>query len=707
MNALLRCAAGLFCAIPLAALGAVPPAADYKESELLVKYRSDSVGVSVKSGLGLTTQRQLGNGVELVTLPAMTTVDSALDLLKRDDRVAYAEPNFRRYKRAAVPNDPLFDQQWGLRNTGQANFVSGGPAGTPGADMNLVEAWDANGDGVADRVGSNSVVVAIIDDSVETTHEDLRDNIVAGYDFKDNDNDPNPSSSDDVHGTLVAGCVGAVGNNGIGVAGVSWNSRIMPLRFDYDVASQVQAMNYARDHGAKIINASFGGPGYSQTEYNAIQALADSDILYVAAAGNDDSNIDRAELSYPANYDADNIVSVAALSRQGQISSFSQYGSLSVDVAAPGLQIITTAVHNSYSSADTNGVAGTSFSSPYVAGVAALIRAAYPNATYSEVKARLIESGQNGENAQVYTVGGRVDADRAIEMSPRPSLVVESVTIDAAGNGQLDPGETAVVHVVVRNIWQAAGNAQLSATADNGLTIAGGPVALGTLAQNETASVDLQVTVPTTLTGHRYVVFNFALTADGGYQTNRRYVDEVALLPFDVKTTSSFAGFDADLYDEFHAWHFELPNAAPFLVVESNASLDVDILVKRETPPVYTISLNADVTDNNPDFFCTSGTGANCLDPQTYIGGDTTSGLERVCIPNAQPGTYHIVAVNFSQPDAALPYSLHAYPSSICGLQTGGGGGGSAGTATLLTLMLGALARRLRGLRIHRARAAP
>ncbi|WP_428309343.1 S8 family serine peptidase [Hydrocarboniphaga sp.] len=680
---------------------AIQPGVDYRQDELLVKYRDGESPAQVRSSFGMVAKRSLMRGrVELLSLPGFTTAQASAELLRQDPRVEYAEPNYRRRKSTFTPNDPLFPQQWGLYNTGQANFVAGGQAGTPGADLNLLNAWDGADNGSASRIGSASVIVAVVDDGVEISHEDLEANLVTGYDFKGDDADPSPGGNgddydDDGHGTAVAGCIAAVGNNGIGVAGVAWNSKIMPLRFDYDVATQVEALQYARDHGAKIINASFGGPGFSQTELNAIKDLAAHDILYVASAGNDDSNIDRGQLNYPANYDSDNIVSVASISRQGQITSFSQYGPLSVDVAAPGLQIVTTAIHNSYT---TTGISGTSFSAPYVAGVAALIRSQYPSADYREVKARLIESGVNGDNAKQLTIGGRVDADAALDMTARPSLVVKSVTLDAAGNHVLDPGETATMRVVVQNLWQAATNVRISAVAGNGLSIGGGTIALGAIAQNGSASADFTVTVPAGLSGHQYENFTFTLTADGGYSATRSYQDEVGKLTLGSPVSAGFAGSNANLYDEYQAWHVELPTggAPRYLVIESNANDDVDLLVKRGTPPQYDITVGIDPDSDDDGFFCTSGTASKCEDPDTYIGGDTKTGLERICIASPAAGTYHIVAVNFAQLAAPLSYQLSAYTSNVCGPSTSdsGGGGGSFGAPASLLLALAALLRR-------------
>ena len=321
----------------------------YRSGELVVKYRAQvgaSAATAMKAAYGLKTgESMFGGRFERLMLPSALDVPGAVAMLASDPRVEYAEPNFLRRRSAAIPNDPLFGSQWGLRNTGQANFVAGGPAGISGADLNAGNAWDADGDGVADRAGRGNVVIAIIDDAFETTHPDLAANMVAGYDFVDNDSDPRPASSSESHGTAVAGAAAAVGNNGIGVAGAAWNERIMPLRFGYDVASQLRAFDYARLNGARIVNASYGGPGYSQSEFDAIAMLDAAGILFVASSGNQDSNLDFSGATYPANYRVPNVLAVAATNRQDGIASFSTFGPVTVPLAAPGLQIVTTTLN--------------------------------------------------------------------------------------------------------------------------------------------------------------------------------------------------------------------------------------------------------------------------------------------------------------------------------------------------------------------------
>ena len=677
------------------------PLRPYVEGRVIVKYKPGiATGqVAAKRSLGMIALRaHLGGRLETLALPAMTTVPQALALLRADPAIEYAEPDALRVRRAGPPqpDDPLFPDQWGLFNSGQADFLDGSP-GTPGADMNLLDAWDPAHDGTFTGVGDGSATVAIIDDSVLIDHDDLAANIVAGRDFVNGDNDPSPDGRFEFHGTLVAGCVGAVGNNGKGVAGVAWNVKLMPLKFGFDTDSFLSAMDYARTHGANIVNASFGGPTATQSEIDGIQALADADILFVAAAGNDDSNTDLAQLNYPANYPLDNIVSAAATNRQDNITSFSQYGPISADVAAPGFQIVT-ASNNGYSTA---GVSGTSFSSPYTAGVAALLKMKFPSATFGELKARLIEGAEPGGNANRRTAGGRVNAANSLALTARPSLVITGETI-ADANGVLDAGETTTARITLTNLWADATNVSATLSATRGIGSTSGAVSFGSIAAQQSVTRDFTVTVPGTFTDHQYADFTLALSADG-YAAERHFSGELSQLLNGTRVTQAFARTADDPYDDFHAWHFNLdslPAGHDQLVIETTAPADIDLLVKKDAPPRYDITVGI-----NPEFeagfFCTSGDAAdNCQDPQTFISGGVC-GDERVVIDNPEVGaTYHAVVVNFAQLNAGLDYTLRAYTRSratgsdatLCG--GGGGGGGSFGTGALLLLGLAALRRR-------------
>lgn len=694
----------------------------HRQDEILVRYHEHAAAPAAKamrSDYGMRVKRTLERGrVELLELPSVLPLEQALSLLRSDPAVELAEPNFLRRKLEAIPNDPFFGEQWGLKNTGQPNFVTSNPplASVVGADMDLPRAWDRDGDGVPDRTGDGSVTVAIIDDAFDLDHPDLAANFVAGRDTARGDNNPSPDNSLQAHGTMVAGALGAIGDNGIGVAGVAWNVKLLPLKVDeggeLSTAAILAAYDYVEDNAAsrniRIVNASYGGPQYSQLEFNAIRRLRDLGVLFVAAAGNEDSNIDRAVRAYPANYNLDNIIAVAATNRQDNISSFSEYGPLSVDLAAPGLQIVTTTFDGTWNFFPTNrgasGVSGTSFSSPYVAGIAALIAMEHPSADWREIKARLIEgaepSGDEGPTHQ-RTRSGRANAANSLELTPRPSLVLKTVTVDDSatgdGNGRLDPGETADLVVTIENLWQDAGaiQAQLSAPA-GAVTVSDAFDSLASLPGGATGTLRFTVQVPMAGPSYRDLPFSLALSEAGGYGTTRSFSLEVAELRAGVPVNQLLS---TGLYDEFHTYHFDLdslPAGHNRLRFRSSAARDIDLLVKRGSAPEYLITLAV-----NPD-------GEQIFDTDaTWIGGEA-GGNESVCIANPALGTYYVTVVNYDQ-IADTAYQLEAVTDAVedCSATSGGGGGwiggggGGGGAMPLwsLAMLLGVawMRRRPRG----------
>ena len=326
--------------------------------ELLVKYKTHSrtsASAFYKTNWNISTIQSFKSiGCQHVKLPQGMTVEQAVDMYRNDPDVEYAEPNYI-YHATLTPNDSSFLQLWGLNNTGQN--VNGTP-GTSDADIDAIEAWDI-------VTGSNTVVIAVVDSGVKYDHVDLAGNIwinsaentgtpgidddgngyvddIRGWDFVDNDNDPMDYNG---HGTHVAGTIAAVGDNGIGVTGVCWTAKIMPIR-GLDAAGSgwtsnfILAIEYANANGAHVINNSWGGGGYSTPLKAAIDA---SSAVVVCAAGNSNVNNDTTP-HYPSSYTSTNIISVAATDQNDNRASFSNYGATSVDVGAPGTNILSTVI---------------------------------------------------------------------------------------------------------------------------------------------------------------------------------------------------------------------------------------------------------------------------------------------------------------------------------------------------------------------------
>lgn len=327
----------------------------YVPGEIIVKFR-ESAGAAKISALlkssGVTRLREIKKiGVHKLKVPDNMTVEALISKYRADPDVEYAEPNYI-IKMTALPNDPGFPLIWALDNTGQTN-------GVLDADIDAVEAWNVTN-------GSRDIIIAVIDSGVAYNHPDLTGNIwtntaeysgktvfdddsngyvddIYGWDFIDNDGYSLDLNS---HGTHVAGIIGACGDNGLGSTGVMWTVKIMSIRFlgvsgTGDTLDAADAIVYATDHGARIINASWAGYEYSNALYDAIDYARGKGVLFVAAAGNEANNNDI-EPTYPASFNLPNIISVAATDDRDNISSFSNYGAKSVDLGAPGVSIYST-----------------------------------------------------------------------------------------------------------------------------------------------------------------------------------------------------------------------------------------------------------------------------------------------------------------------------------------------------------------------------
>jgi subtilisin family serine protease len=346
--------------------GKIPPgltrlaSAEWAPGRIIVRFRPGVDTLSRRQSLleqGATTIRPLRlPGLELVRLAAGKSVREAIAAFRTDPAVAYAAPDYREHA-FATPNDPQYPTLWGLQK------------------INAPGAWDIT-------TGSASVKVAVVDTGIAAAHEDLA-NVVPGHDFITGDSDPSDANG---HGTHVAGTIGAVGNNGTGVTGVNWNVSLMPLRvldasgsgFDSDI---INAFAFACANGARVVNGSFGGSAFNPAMRDAIAGCANT--LFVFAAGNGGGDLvgDNNDVvpTYPCDYGAppdnlSNIVCVAATDQNDNLTSFSNYGVNSVDLAAPGLGIASTypAYDTVFSDGFEAGLSGWSAQSPWarVSGVA-------------------------------------------------------------------------------------------------------------------------------------------------------------------------------------------------------------------------------------------------------------------------------------------------------------------------------------------------
>ncbi|HUK87980.1 MAG TPA: S8 family serine peptidase, partial [Terriglobales bacterium] len=381
-----------------------PSGPKYAPDRLLVKFRAKSTPsamAAAHAAAGATvaqTYRAVPN-LQLVQLPAGVSVAEALQQYRSNPAVQYAEPDYIVHALETVPNDPSFSQLWAMKNTGQTG-------GTPGADIKATLAWSLS-------TGSSNLVVAVIDTGADYTHPDLSANIwSAPFPFSadgvncsagshgfnaladtcDPMDDANPS-----HGTHVSGTIGAVGNNNLGVAGVNWHVTILPCKFlgangSGPTSAAVACLDLVaslKDQGVNIVatNNSWGGGGFSQALYDAIQAQMDRGILFVAAAGNDSNNNDLLP-DFPSGIDLPNVIAVAATDASDALASFSNFGRYTVHLGAPGVSIFSTLRGNAYGL-----LSGTSMAAPHVTGSVALLQAQNPALDWKATRNLLLAGG--------------------------------------------------------------------------------------------------------------------------------------------------------------------------------------------------------------------------------------------------------------------------------------------------------------------------
>lgn len=355
--------------------------------------------------------RKGGDDGQLLLVSSKLNTMEAIEKLKGSAEVEYAEPNWI-YNHYATSNDTYFTNGslWGMY----------GDASTPANQYGsqAAEAWAAG------NTGSSNVWIGIIDEGYMYTHEDLAANAgtnpgeitgngvdddgngyvddVYGWDFDGNNNTVFDGVDDD-HGTHVAGTIGGVGGNGKGVAGVAWTVKLLNAKFlgrnGGTTANAIKAVDYFTDlkqrHGINLVatNNSWGGGGFSQGLYDAIDRANQAGILFIAAAGNS-TNDNDASPSYPASYANTNIIAVASITSSGGLSSFSNWGATSVDLGAPGSAINSTVPKRSQGKVVSGyaSYSGTSMATPHVAGAAALYAASHSGSSASTIKSAIMNS---------------------------------------------------------------------------------------------------------------------------------------------------------------------------------------------------------------------------------------------------------------------------------------------------------------------------
>ena len=409
---------------------------DSSKTEILVRFRPNVTRDAIESLTSRLNDEvedriEAVDGLDVIEDEDNRSADEVVAQYRALSEVEYAEANseikldHEGAGKHVHANDELFYKQWGLFNHGQ-------DGGKSGADISAMQAW-------AVTKGSDQVVVAVLDSGVDYTHPDLASNIwtrpeiikeyededltpdgpiedVHGFNVVEDNGDP---MDDNGHGTHCAGIIGAEGGNETGIAGVNWTVKIMPLKFmDSDGAGTtkdaIEAINYVINRkragvNVRVISASWGSTIKSRALEDVIRKAGDEGILLVAAAGNDHSDND-AKPHYPASYDLNNVISVAAVDRNDELTSFSNWGATSVDVAAPGQQIFSTWLNHGFEEKQ-----GTSMATPFVAGVAALVLSTNPTISIDDLRMRLLNSVDAVPSLKgKVATGGRINAAKAV-----------------------------------------------------------------------------------------------------------------------------------------------------------------------------------------------------------------------------------------------------------------------------------------------------
>ena len=403
-------------------------------AEYLIRYEKNQKK-DVKSSLskfGKLNEFELsfGSFIKLETNEDLSSEE--LKSIERTSGIKYIEIN-QTYQTQVEPIDPQaklldlnYSQQWGLKNTGR-NSGSIFKPGLKGEDINAEKAWKL-------EMGSEDIVIAVIDTGIQINHPDLEDNIYInekelngkenfdddgngfiddyqGYNFYADSTDAN---DDNGHGTHCAGVIGAIHDNGRQIKGVMKNVRLMPIKFlnakgSGSLEGAIKSVDYATKMNVHIMSNSWGGGGFSKALKEAIDVAEEKGIIFTAAAGNSRNDNDRFA-AYPATYENKNIISVGAMDPNGKKASYSNYGKSTVDVFAPGSNVLST-----YKYGRLKKLSGTSMATPHVSGIAGLLLSQNRSLSASEIRELLIQTSSKSRNLSGYSIGGRADAYAALE----------------------------------------------------------------------------------------------------------------------------------------------------------------------------------------------------------------------------------------------------------------------------------------------------
>ncbi|HEX8704284.1 MAG TPA: S8 family peptidase, partial [Myxococcaceae bacterium] len=453
--------------------------------ELLVRFKAGQEGSLRTHGLmGAQVVRTYPSisGLQRISLPRGMDLEQAVEAYRADPDVLYAEPNYI-YHADVIPEDPEFDDLWGMHNTGQ----SGGKADV---DLNMPEAWELS-------TGSDDTVIAIIDTGINYLHEDLADNMwVNPGEIPDNDVDDDGNGyvddvhginaingsgdplDDNRHGSHCAGTIAGRGDNGKGVTGVNWRAKLIACKFlnaagSGATADAVECLDYL--HGlhtrssnpVHIVasNNSWGGGTASAALQDAITRHLQAGILFIAAAGNNSANNDTTN-NYPSNYPVPNIVAVAAIDRNDAVASFSNYGRRRVHVGAPGVDILSSVLGQDYAL-----LSGTSMATPHVSGLVGLLKTQEPSRDWRQLKNLLMAGGLDTPALAGKTISGR--RVRAADVGGRGSLTCDNQVLTrkltpAADSLQVLRGGAVDISAIHINCANPAGPLELTVSPGGG-----------------------------------------------------------------------------------------------------------------------------------------------------------------------------------------------------------------------------------------------